>query len=156
MIWRGRAAADFGDAGFTLVELIVVFAILGLVVMLFVSRVRGPSPGLTVRAAANELALDLREGRSAAIARNRPITVVVDATHRRWRGGDGSIKSFPTRAGVTLVLADGEVSRVGAIAIEFEADGSSTGGRVELASGGQRSIVGVDWLTGRVTVADVH
>ena len=36
----------------------------------------------------------------------------------------------------------------------FAPDGSSTGGRIELAAGARRMQVGVDWLTGRVSVAD--
>ena len=40
--------------------------------------------------------------------------------------------------------------------IRFNPDGSSSGGRITLADGSRRVAVGVDWLTGRVTVADVH
>jgi len=36
------------------------------------------------------------------------------------------------------------------------ADGSSTGGRIALAAGNRRMAVGVDWLTGRVSVADIR
>jgi len=38
--------------------------------------------------------------------------------------------------------------------IRFNPDGSSTGGRISLADGRRRIGVGVDWLTGRVSVAD--
>jgi len=38
--------------------------------------------------------------------------------------------------------------------IRFNPDGSSTGGRISLADGRRRLGVGVDWLTGRVSVAD--
>ena len=40
--------------------------------------------------------------------------------------------------------------------IRFQPDGSSTGGRITLADGRRRMAVGVDWLTGRVSVADVQ
>ena len=40
--------------------------------------------------------------------------------------------------------------------IRFNPDGSSTGGRIVLADGSRKIAVGVDWLTGRVTVADVR
>ena len=39
-------------------------------------------------------------------------------------------------------------------AIRFYPDGSSTGGRVTLASGERKFLVDVDWLTGRVTIKE--
>ncbi len=38
--------------------------------------------------------------------------------------------------------------------IAFLPDGSSSGGRVELADGSRHMQIGVEWLTGRVSVAD--
>ena len=157
MIWRDETSRPRGgEAGFTLLELIVVFVILGLVLMLFVTRISGPSPGLTLRAAANELAAGLRQARSSAIARNRTVIVEIDATHRDWRGVDGTVKWFPANAAVGIVLADGNISRDGNVAIRFEPDGSSTGGLVDLAAGAQRLAVAVNWITGRVTVANAR
>ena len=40
-------------------------------------------------------------------------------------------------------------------AISFAPDGSSSGGRIERADGGRRMRVSVDWLTGRVGVAEI-
>lgn len=157
MIWRDKPPRPRGgEAGFTLLELVVVFVILGLVLTLFVTRISGPSPGLTLRAAANELAAGLRQARSAAIVRNRAVIVAIDAAHRDWRGADGEVKLFPVNAAVGIVLADGNVSRDGIVSIRFEPDGSSTGGRVDLAAGTQRLAVAVNWITGRVTVANAY
>jgi len=36
--------------------------------------------------------------------------------------------------------------------IRFDPDGSSSGGRVSISGGNQIWIVGVDWLSGRVSV----
>ena len=38
-------------------------------------------------------------------------------------------------------------------AIRFYPDGSSTGGRITVASGERKYLVDVDWLTGRVSIA---
>ena len=157
MIWRDEPLRPRGgEAGFTLFELVVVFVILGLVLALFVTRISGPSPGLTLRASANELAAGLREARSAAIVRNRAVLVEIDAGHRNWRGVDGKVKLFPANAAVGIVLSDGDVSRDGIAAIRFEPDGSSTGGRVDIAAGSQRLAVAINWITGRVTVANAR
>lgn len=37
-------------------------------------------------------------------------------------------------------------------AIRFNPDGSSTGGRIELAQGSRYMSVGVDWLTSRISI----
>jgi general secretion pathway protein H len=142
------------EAGFTLLELVIVFVILGLLLTLFVTRVRGPSPALTLRAAANELAAGLREGRSAAISGDRPVIITIDAAHRGWRAADGAVKTFPSGTAVRVMLADGKLSSAAIVGIRFEGDGSSSGGRVDLASGAKRMAVAVNWLTGRVTVAN--
>ena len=56
---------------------------------------------------------------------------------------------MPPGVSLAVVAVDGQTA-----AITFLPDGSSTGGRVELAGAARRVQVGVDWLTGRVTVAD--
>ena len=38
--------------------------------------------------------------------------------------------------------------------IRFYSDGSSTGGRITVASGERKYLVDVDWLTGRVSIGD--
>jgi general secretion pathway protein H len=38
--------------------------------------------------------------------------------------------------------------------IRFNPDGSSTGGRIVLADGHRSIDIGVDWLTGRVSIAN--
>jgi general secretion pathway protein H len=50
----------------------------------------------------------------------------------------------------------GEQQGPGGGAIRFNPDGSSTGGRISLSDGGRRIAVGVDWLTGRVAVAETQ
>jgi len=144
------------EAGFTLLELVVVFIILGLVLGLIVTRVAGPGPGLKARAAANELAAALREARSAAIGGDRPVIITIDAAHRDWRGADGAVKTFPPGTRVAVRLADGKLSSAAVVGIRFDGDGSSSGGRVDLAAGAQHMTVAVVWLTGRVTVANAR
>ena len=57
---------------------------------------------------------------------------------------------------IDLLTIAGERQAPGLGDIRFNPDGSSTGGRIALADGQRRMAVGVDWLTGRVSIADVR
>ena len=69
----------------------------------------------------------------------------LDPAAHALRIGDALPRALPP--GVALAApADG---------ISFAPDGSSSGGRIALATGPVRLEVAVDWLTGRVSVAPV-
>jgi general secretion pathway protein H len=149
-----RAERRPGQAGFTLIELIVVFAILGLTLALLASRISGPSPALQLRAAANRLAADMRVARSRAIVGNKETEVRIDVERHLWQAADGSINELPATARISLTTLAGAVESEHVAAIRFEPDGSATGGRVELVDGKRKTVVAVEWLTGRVSVSD--
>lgn len=130
------------DRGFTLLEMLVVLAVLGLVAGLVVARGPMRSAGLDARTAANQLAGVLRAARSEAIATDRPVAVLIDGVAGTVRIGPGPPRSL----GATLLPP--------ARPIVFAPDGSSAGGRIGVAAGPVRRQVAVDWLTGRVSIAD--
>ena len=137
-----------GEAGFTLIELMVVLAILALVyaivfptVTMFFDRPRTERAG-------DALATALTEARAEAIARVRSLRFIVEADRRSWRYGD---RRGAAPAGTFL-----DLTAAGAIGngILFYADGTSSGGHIKLRSGEVARIVTVDWLTGRASVVD--
>jgi general secretion pathway protein H len=144
------------QAGFTLIEVIVVFAILGLVLVLIVGYKPPWSGGLGTRAAAGQLAAALRLARSEAIARDRPVAVVIDVAAHRYRVGEGPGRPLPSALTMELLTVAGERRTAAESAIRFNPDGSSTGGRITVGDAARKVAVGVDWLTGRVSVADVR
>ena len=127
------------QGGFTLLEMLVVLAVLGLTVGLVVARGPLRSAGLDARTAASVLAGTLRAARSEAIARDQPVTV--------------SIAGSTVRVGAALPRALGAALQSDR-PITFAPDGTSGGGRVAVVAGPVRKLVTVDWLTGRVSVAD--
>lgn len=144
-----------GD-GFTLIEVVVALAILGLALALITGFKPPWSTGLGLKGAAAELVSQLRLARSEAIVRNRPVMFDLDIASHRYKVGAGIVHNLPTNLAIELTTIAGE-SRGSTIGdIRFNPDGSSTGGRVSLADGQRRIAVGVDWLTGRVSVADAH
>ncbi|MBV8740062.1 MAG: GspH/FimT family pseudopilin [Alphaproteobacteria bacterium] len=143
-------------SGFSLIELLVVLAVLGFALVLIVGYRAPWSSGLSLRGTAAELAAELRLARSQAIAENHPVAFALDLAGHRYQVGNGPPHALPAQLAVALLTISGE-RRGGTVGdIRFNPDGSSTGGRIMLADGARRVAVGVDWLSGRVRIADVR
>jgi general secretion pathway protein H len=151
---RGMTPCSAQVAGFTLIELLAVLAVLGLALSLIAGYKPPWSRGLGLRATAAELAAGLRLARSEAILSNRPVVLDLDLTGHRYRVGTGTPRLLPADLSLELLTIAGEALNAREGVIRFNPDGSSTGGRISLADGRRRVGVGVDWLTGRVSVAD--
>jgi general secretion pathway protein H len=140
------------EAGFTLIEILVVIVILGLTVALVAARGPARNAGLEARAAASDVVQTLRLGRSRAIAEDRPVAVMLDLPSHQL-AMDGVLRAaLPAWVPLGARMADGSEPR--RAIFDFAPDGSATGGSVVLGKPGRRFLVSVDWLTGRVDIAD--
>lgn len=129
--------------GFTLIEMIVVLAILGLVLGLVLARGPMHSARLDAEAAARDLASTLRLARGRAIAENRPVSVVL----------------APNRYQVEGLVAHGvpsDVALAGNAVIRFAPDGSSSGGTIAVRTVNASVTIVVNWLTGRVEMTQAQ
>ena len=142
------------EAGFTLIEILVVLVILSLTVVLVVARGPARNAGLEARAAASEVVQTLRVGRSRAIAEDRPVAVMLDLPAHRVALDGVPRAVLPAWIPLTARMADGTEPR--RAVFDFAPDGSATGGIVVLGRPGRRFLVSVDWLTGRVDIADAR
>ncbi|MFZ6764872.1 GspH/FimT family pseudopilin [Pseudoroseomonas sp. WGS1072] len=135
--------------GFTLVETMVVLLILGLAASA-VPRLWGAGQGALLRDTARQAAALLREARAEARRSGRETLVVFDtARGSLQRPGAAALGVTPGLAlAVEAPLA--EAGEAGRLAIRFDAEGGSTGGRVRLSRGGMTAAVEVDWMTGHV------
>lgn len=139
--------------GYTLIEVLVALAVIGMVLAAVPLMAGGPRPGAEARAAAIEVASALRRTRTAAIAGFRSETFILDIERGTYRAGAaGSETPLPEGLEVALYTARSELEDETTGRIRFFPDGSATGGRVTLVGGSHSYVVAVDWLTGTVEV----
>ena len=144
------------QAGFTLIEMLIVVAVLSLVLAIVATRGPMRSQTLEARATASRIEQDLRLARSKAIASNMPTRFVLDFATHTYRIDGGPSTALPRSVVLAVTAVSDETRAERLAAIRFNPDGSSTGGRIELADGQQRLRIGVDWLTGRISMADAR
>lgn len=150
-----RAAVNRGASGeFTLLELLVVIVILTLAGVLVLARGPAHSERLDMDAAVRRLAGGLRLARTEAIVHGRPVVFTLDAIGHSYRVDARPPVALPSSVGLELVNVSGVIRGERSAAISFASDGSSSGGQIELRGGGLHPRIRVDWLTGRVNVAD--
>jgi general secretion pathway protein H len=145
-------AAAENQRGFTLLELLVVLAIIGFVVALVPGFVLRSQPQLDVEVAARAIAQGLREARSEAVVRNRSQAFALDVEARVFRAGEQTPVRIDDGIALSFRTARSQLLGEGVGQIRFFPDGSSTGGLIRLVQGNARADVRSDWLTGLVTV----
>jgi general secretion pathway protein H len=138
--------------GFTLLELLVVLAIIGVVLALVPGFILRSQPRLDVDVAARAMADALRQARSDAVLQNREQLFALDVEERLFRIDQRAPVQIDKGIEITFQSARSEAMSETIGQIRFYPDGSATGGRIGLALDGQQVEVVVDWLTGLVAL----
>jgi general secretion pathway protein H len=140
-------------AGFSLLEMILVVALIAVASLLAAMVVTGGFEGMKLRSSSKEIAGQLRYTRAQAIATGQAQRFVIDPQARRWQAPNGKHGQIPSSLAVEFTGAREAQPRVGDGGILFFPDGASTGGRVQLRAKQAVSRIDVAWLTGEVSVS---
>ena len=143
------------QAGVTLLELLIVIALMAIITALVVPMFGGPVSTSELRATARRLAAGLRLARSEAVSERRETFLVVDVAGKRFKvDREAREHALPSKVDLKLFTAQNDLVSENVGSIRFYPDGGSNGGRITVASGARKFDVDVDWLTGRVAILD--
>lgn len=140
--------------GFTLVELLVVFAIMALVIGVVPVAMDRMREGAQYRDVVRTINGQLKAARAQATASGKGVYFVADLNQRQFGLlGAAPLTGLPQPLQMRAVVASTEaVQRTGRLSILFMPTGGSSGGSIEiLREAGVGTRLRVDWLTGRVT-----
>lgn len=138
--------------GFSLVEMLLVVALIAAIGVLTATALSGGMDGIRLRAAAKEVAAQLRYTRAQAIATGQPQRFTIDPGAHAWTAPKQRSGEIPAQFGIVFTGARETQPARGVGAIVFFADGASTGGRVQLKAKNAAWNVDVKWLTGEVSL----
>jgi general secretion pathway protein H len=145
--------ADGGDAGFTLLEVICVVAIIAMLAAITLPGIPRGTSTARLESYAIETASLLKADRTAAIRRRTQIATEVDVGTRSVRSGaTGRVVRLPDDVTFDAALATRCNQRPAGFSISFFASGMSCGGTIALTRLGIGYQVRVNWLTGGVEI----
>jgi len=141
--------------GVTLLELLIVLALMAIVAGFVVPMFGGPISTSELRASARQLAAGLRLARSEAVSERRETFLVLDVAGKRFKvDREAAEHRLPSRVELKLFTAQNDLVSENVGSIRFFPDGGSNGGRITVASGERKFEVDIDWLTGHVAILD--
>jgi len=153
IVSNGKLPGLREEGGFTLLELLVVMVLMALVMGVVAPRIANILPGAQFKQTAREMTVTLRQARQEAMTRGRDAIVSFDLDARSYGPSPGGARrNWGERLVLEVQVPESQMRAGEQPSIVFYPDGSSSGARIELAQGGKRMAIQVDWLAGSVTV----
>lgn len=138
-------------AGFTLLEMMLVMLLATLILTVVQANFSALVPSAGRQGEVRHFVAALRAARGEAIREQREVTLMLDLKqHHYHRAGSEQRSSLPEDLVIHYHAPFTEVRAPSPVAISFFADGSSSGGLVELVMADERYLISIDWITGKV------
>jgi general secretion pathway protein H len=138
--------------GFTLVELLVVLAIVGMLLALAPVALHRYKESTDYRDTVRTMAAGLAAARHAAASTGRAVAFTVDLGERRYGVEGHSSHALPESLLARATVADTEFTD-NVARIRFFPGGNATGGSIEIVrASGDGARLRTDWLDGRVAI----
>jgi general secretion pathway protein H len=139
------------NRGFTLVEMLVVLAIMAVTVAVSLPFVRKSGDVRSLEATAQLIAARLRQTQAESVGTNSERFFKIDLKNATLLE-----PKYALPGGTNLHIETAEGQIIGDLAaIRFFADGSSTGGKITLNRGDNKIELDINWLDGAVMLAKV-
>ena len=138
-------------SGFTILEMIISLALIGMLIGISSKLVRGPGGRIEIESSMRGLCRSLRASHALSMARNNEIIFRIDYNKHSYFS-DGIQERFLSKD----IIINAITSRYGPQnetlnTITFFPDGSSSGGDIFLALGSYKAKISVNWLTSEVS-----
>jgi general secretion pathway protein H len=138
-------------AGFSIIEILVVIAIVSTLAMIAAPLLRRPPAQAQLRADVARLTAGIRLTRAAAMAQNRTMGLMIDTEGRTFVSPAVPRSALDDRTEIAMEVS-GPNESTGTI--RFFPSGRSSGGRIQLRLDGSEARVQVVWATGNVFVTE--
>lgn len=137
--------------GFTLLELLVVMTLATLVLAIVPTSFSSMVPHVERKAQIRDLVFALRTARGVAVREGQEVTFTLDLKNYQYSlSGSGEIKNLPKSYTIKYIPQFPPVPDNQLIEIHFFADGSSSGGQIDLAAEDLHYDININWLTGKI------
>ncbi len=137
--------------GFTLVELLVVFAILAMLVALVPLAFGRLREAAQYRDSVRSMVTDMRSARTRAISLGTDVRFIVNTAARSYGVEGGATHRLPEPLVMRATVANQEIAAGRFASIRFLPGGGATGGSIDIVRpSGSGVRLRVDWLFGRV------
>jgi general secretion pathway protein H len=148
-----RAERGGGEAGFALIEILCVLAIIGMLAAIILPAIPRATSRARLESYAVETAALLKADRNSALRRKIQVATLIDAPQRSIRSGvTGRVIRLPGDVTLDAILASRCADRNAGRSIDFFPSGMSCGGTIALSRPGMGFEVRVNWLTGGVEI----
>ncbi len=151
---RKQATTGDFEAGFSLLEMLVVLGLLGLIAAVTMPMLRGGAEAGLVERTAFRMAADFMTMRTLAIHDNTETGIDFDLKSNTYWGSTRLAPwSVPAQLEVDVQTPLVATAPRSIVHFQFFPDGSSNGGRILIGHGRNRRTLTIDWLTGQARVS---